>query len=106
MLTEDCSGNRRRDGLRQGAPHDGCFAFARNEGDQLRHPEDRRDGQRYGALRHLFNRVEPFFGDLLTAARRVECYHLHVHGIGKVRLRRLVKGEMTVFPNAQQAQRG
>src|SRR5277367_879565 len=106
MKTEDGSRARCRYRVRKRTPDTLCLAAPRNRNNQLWHLEHCRDCQREGPLWNVLESFKPAFRKLLLPACRIKRDHLHCVGISEVCLGGVVKCQVPVLTDSQQAQLG
>src|SRR6187402_115640 len=77
------------------------FARTRNVDTESPRPPEHRDRQRKRVARHVGKRRETAVIHLLVAARLIELDDLHELRVFKVGDGRIVKGDMTIFADAE-----
>ena len=103
LLAQERRGARGADWTPQRVAYGLSLALLRNDAE---HPFGRtkhRDGQGEGVLRHRVEIGEMAFAHLLLAANGVELHQLNCVEIVELSYRRIVKRQMTIFADAQQA---
>src|SRR5690242_12899531 len=78
--------------------------LSRNRRDQPGHAKQSGNGQRDGTLRDRRKIGKPAFVHLLLTTFRVEGNDLDVERVLEIRFSRIVKSQMSVFPDPQQAE--
>src|ERR1700743_3129680 len=74
------------------------LSATRNRRNNRLHPKQRRHSEGDGGCRYILEALEPAFGHLLPPGDIIQLDDLYIQWIVKIRLGRIVKRQVPVFP--------